>query len=324
MKEKSSSSGDDRNTLSIMRSIRVLAYLALTGAFSVYIIWFNIVNKREISSSPDDWASFGDFFGGTVGPFIGFASIVLLVETLKLQQRGLKEQREQLQRSAEEVAQQNKILVLQGFEQSFFAWLKDYKEQMNEFTIAVLPDQKGNQQEYVHGRQAVQHLINHCLNPIGLAGGFYGTLPTKLAAAVDRNLNSDDLEFGLKNVRERWQANMDLYADWLGSMLRTLYGLFRWIDRHNQLNTEEKQHYASIVRARLSNAELRMLFINGMTPAGLKFAQYINKYSLFDNLPNPDMPVLDVIKRHQECPYTQLAYSTKHSDEFIHSKSLQD
>ena len=75
------------------------------------------------------------------------------------------------------------------------------------------------------------------------------------------DITQEDIDIAFEKVSLRWQRSMKIYADWMGSMLRTLYGLFRWIDEHSQLSDEEKRHYASIVRARLSNAELRMLFI---------------------------------------------------------------
>lgn len=315
MEAKTPLNDEDRNTDQIMRGMRMLAYLALTLAFAAYVIWFHITNGQTLSSDAGDWGSFGDFFGGTVGPFIGFASIVLLVETLKLQQRGLREQREQLQRSADEVRQQNRILAIQSFEQSFFSWMKDYKEQIDELSIENEPDlQHSDPGGVLRGRHALRQMIFWCCNPFDMASRLYETSAKRLLAR-SQDISAEDLELALKKVSEQWVNSMHYHADWLGSMLRTLYGLFRWIDEHSQLTAEEKQHYASIVRARLSNAELRMLFINGMSPNGHKFAKYINKYSLFDNLPDPDLPVLDALKRHPECPYTQAAYKTSATQE---------
>lgn len=309
MKRKASLPKADRSSDKIMRSMRVLVYAVLMIAMGTYPLWFNVINQQPLSIDPSDWASFGDFFGGTVGPFIGFASIVLLVETLKLQQRGLKEQREQLQQSAEEVKEQNRILMLQSFEQSFFSWLKDYKEQIEELHVETDSDPKRNEPvTTLRGRHALGCIMNSCFHPFSTADRLYNS-PAKKILQRTPDLSANDIELALKRVLEQWVSNMYLHADWLGSMLRTLYSLFSWIDEHKQLSENEKQHYASIVRARLSNAELRMLFIDGMTTSGRKFAKYINKYSLFCNLPNPDTPALDAIRHHPECPYTEEAYT---------------
>lgn len=309
MKRKASLPKADRSSDKIMRSMRVLVYAALMIAMGTYPLWFNVINQQPLSIDPSDWASFGDFFGGTVGPFIGFASIVLLVETLKLQQRGLKEQREQLQQSAEEVKEQNRILMLQSFEQSFFSWLKDYKEQIEELHVETDSDPQCNEPvTTLRGRHALGYIMNSCFHPFSTADRLYNS-PAKKILQRSPDLSTNDIELALKRVLEQWVSNMYLHADWLGSMLRTLYSLFSWIDEHKQLSENEKQHYASIVRARLSNAELRMLFIDGMTTSGRKFAKYINKYSLFCNLPNPDTPALDAIRHHPECPYTEEAYT---------------
>lgn len=309
MKRKASLPKADRSSDKIMRSMRVLVYAALMIAMGTYPLWFNVINQQPLSIDPSDWASFGDFFGGTVGPFIGFASIVLLVETLKLQQRGLKEQREQLQQSAEEVKEQNRILMLQSFEQSFFSWLKDYKEQIEELHVETDSDPQRNEPvTTLGGRHALGCIMSSCFHPFNAADRLYDS-PAKKILQRSPDLSANDIETALNRVLEQWVSNMYLHADWLGSMLRTLYSLFSWIDEHKQLSENEKQHYASIVRARLSNAELRMLFIDGMTTSGRKFAKYINKYSLFCNLPNPDTPALDAIRRHPECPYTEEAYT---------------
>jgi gas vesicle protein len=309
MKRKASLPKADRSSDKIMRSMRVLVYAALMIAMGTYPLWFNVINQQPLSIDPSDWASFGDFFGGTVGPFIGFASIVLLVETLKLQQRGLKEQREQLQQSAKEVKEQNRILMLQSFEQSFFSWLKDYKEQIEELHVETDSDPQCNEPvTTLRGRHALGCIMNSCFHPFSTADRLYNS-PAKKILQRSPDLSANDIELALKRVLEQWVSNMYLHADWLGSMLRTLYSLFSWIDEHKQLSENEKQHYASIVRARLSNAELRMLFIDGMTTSGRKFAKYINKYSLFCNLPNPDTPALDAIRHHPECPYTEEAYT---------------
>ncbi len=295
MKRKASLPKADRSSDKIMRSMRVLVYAALMIAMGTYPLWFNVINQQPLSIDPSDWASFGDFFGGTVGPFIGFASIVLLVETLKLQQRGLKEQREQQQQSAEEVKEQNRILMLQSFEQSFFSWLNDYKSQIEELQVPIFSATDCQKIEHtLHGRHALRSIINQCFNPYGQ--------------------ETYDIDSHFEKTHEEWGKQMRHYGDWLGSMLRTLYGLFRWIDEHEQLSNDERQHYANIIRARLSNVELRMLFINGMTENGYKFVKYINKYSLFDNLPAPDFLSLESLKSHPKCPYMPIAYKTGLAD----------
>lgn len=288
----------------------LIAFFATPLLSLGYYLWFGVRNGLDLSKDPERWAQFGDYLAGTAGPIIGFASVMLLVATLYHQRLELKEQREQLKRSVEEVSQQNRILTLQGFEQSFFSWLKDYKEQVDGLKIEIDPEPEyGEPGGSLHGRNALRLIMNRCYDPFTSDERMYSEAVKRLRRKGE-DITSEDLDFALSKVFSAWKHQMYFQADWLGSMLRTLYGLFRWIDNHDQLSNEEKKHYISIVRARLSDAELRMLFINGMTPAGHKFSSYINKYALFDNLPNPDSSLLDAIKRHPKCPYTDAAYLT--------------
>lgn len=314
MKDQAPTADGDRKFQRSLGLMLLLAYFALVLAASSYALWFHVIHGMKLSSDVADWAMFGDFLGGTVGPFIGFASVFLLVKTLQLQRRGLQEQREHLQQSADEIKQQNRILFLQGFEQSFFSWLKDYKEQTDALLVEIdsdpMCDEPGGT---LRGRQALSHVMDHCYQLFDFADALYMAAAQRLRTRSN-DITQEDIDMALKKVSHRWKRAMNSYADSLGSMLRTLYGLFRWIDEHSQLSNGEKRHYASIVRARLSNAELRMLFINGMTQNGQKFAVYINKYSLFDNLPDPDRPLLDALRKHPQCPYAQAAYKTEPSE----------
>lgn len=70
----------------------------------------------------------------------------------------------------------------------------------------------------------------------------------------------------------------------LSHYYRFLYNIFKFIDE-SDLQESYKKKYVNILRAQLSNYELLMLFYNAQSPLGSKFIKYIDKYSLFDNLP---------------------------------------
>ncbi|ANN65254.1 putative phage abortive infection protein [Bordetella bronchialis] len=116
------------------------------------------------------------------------------------------------------------------------------------------------------------------------------------------------------SLQARWDDIYKSHGDWLGGCLRTLYGLIRWIDEHPVLNDDEKRRYVSIIRAQLSDAELRVLFINGMTATGAKFVKYVNRYALLDNMRPEEIPLVEVLRRWSDSPYTACAYSTDEAD----------
>lgn len=301
MKDKTSVSDDGRRSDHIMRSMRVLAYFALTITIAAYVIWFAIVHGKQLSANPSDWASFGDFFGGVVGPFIGFASIVLLVETLRLQQRGLKEQREQLQQSAEEVRKQNRILSLQSFEQTFFGWLRDYKKQISYLAFnseAVKPSvsPRTTKKTDLLGAKALVAMARFLMDkPV-------------------YDLNSDQKsegEYTVAQLRHAWKAIQEPRGDTVRAAIRSLYGIIRWIDQHEALSPEEKIHYISIIRAQLTDSELILLFVNGLTDRGRKFVSYINKYALFDNLVIDEYEPIQAVQADVGIsPYKVAAFNT--------------
>ena len=57
-----------------------------------------------------------------------------------------------------------------------------------------------------------------------------------------------------------------------------------YILRQESLLAEEKYRYAKIVRARMSNDELSMLFVNGLSEYGEASVEYIEAFSMFKHL----------------------------------------
>ena len=74
--------------------------MLLIGALGLFWICFG---GQVFSKDPQDWAHFGDYFGGTAGPPLAFLTVVLLVVTLALQIKQLEDSREQLKASQAEL-----------------------------------------------------------------------------------------------------------------------------------------------------------------------------------------------------------------------------
>ena len=68
----------------------------------------------------------------------------------------------------------------------------------------------------------------------------------------------------------------------LGHYFRTLYNIIKFIDNSE---TEPKSFYTNIVRAQMSDAEITVLYYNGISAYGItKFKPFIEKYGLLKNL----------------------------------------
>lgn len=301
MTDKTSLADDDRKSDHIMRSMRVLAYFALTITLGIYVFWFTVIHDKRPSADPSDWASFGDFFGGAVGPFIGFASIVLLVETLRLQQRGLKEQQEQLQRSAEEARQQNQILSQQSFEQSFFGWVRDYKTQISylAFSSRAIEPQLAPHEPTKTDLFGIKALVS-----------MSRFLMSQPVYDFDADQKSEG-EYTVAQLRHAWKAIQEPRGDTVRAAIRSLYGIIKWVDQQESLSSKDKLHYISIIRAQLTDSELVLLFVNGLTDRGQNFVRYINKYALFDNLLVEEYKPIQTIQLSEGVsPYKDSAFST--------------
>ncbi|QCP82401.1 hypothetical protein D0C27_11120 [Alcaligenes faecalis] len=257
----------------------LLGYLALTIALAMYLIKFAHASGFSLSDDKTDWANFGNYLGGTAGPFIGFASIMLLVATLHHQRK--------------QMGDQSKLLALQNFEQTFFRRLDQYHRQVAdfEFPLALLRRHEGSDH------------IEHGTTGLRQAAFFIFRGP-----AEEERFPPDLARFTLTT---NWDSLYRSRSDWIGRLLRTLYGIFEWIDEQSFLNPAQKWQYCRIIRAQLSDTELYILFANGYTKPGNNFIHYINKYALFDNMTvSPALGLLKYLRDHENI-YLESAFSSE-------------
>jgi hypothetical protein len=92
---------------------------------------------------------------------------------------------------------------------------------------------------------------------------------------------------GIRRATMNYQLSFAEHRSDLDAPLRTLFRLIRWVDE-TSLEPRHKWHYCALIRAQLSWIELVVLFYNGLTQNGEKFATYANRYALFDNIESND------------------------------------
>ncbi|MFY3196785.1 putative phage abortive infection protein [Achromobacter xylosoxidans] len=257
----------------------ILLFLALPSsvaitAMGVFVYKFH---GRSLSSETGDWGTFGDFLGGIVNPVAGLVTIVLLVLTLRSQQDELEEQRSQIAR--------------QAFEQTFFTWLSSY-------TDAVASLELGPE-KFLTGVHALAKMIEteNVVNGI-IADWRLNEFSQDSPAVQDRRRIELRAE-----IRDWWRPTYGEHEPQLGRLIRTLFTLVRWIDRHPTLTDSERWDYVSIVRARLSSPELRFLFFNAFHPEGRAFTEYLERYALLDNLPLSSNPFIRLCTRMNSFPF---------------------
>ncbi|ASP40217.1 hypothetical protein CHH28_16715 [Bacterioplanes sanyensis] len=83
----------------IIVSVVVLLLLAF------YCSWFLIGHGKSPSGSVSDWAAFGDFFGGVLNPIIAGVGLILLLKTLKQNEKALQQAERMIEQGNDALSQ---------------------------------------------------------------------------------------------------------------------------------------------------------------------------------------------------------------------------
>lgn len=297
----------DKDLLHLGIQLAATAFLAAVVAAAAYIFKFG---SHGFSSDQGVWGQFGDFIGGVVNPSVGLATVFLLLITVILQRKELRNSIAEMQSSNATLAAQNSAIALQSFEQTFFSWLSSYGDLVSSVTTISM---QFNTPVTETGRKAMKtiwfehlawRLIRKNLLEIAPSG--------ELDAMEKGSLPLHRQEEFAARILTTWEQVYRANNFQLDTMFRTLYRLIRWIDEQPDtlLSNRKKWHYVSIIRAQLSHIELILLFYNGLTERAKKFNSYIDKYALFDNLDDSNDPSIRFIKMSVSCPYQASAFNS--------------
>lgn len=236
----------------------ISACVLIGTALIPYIMVFA---KNGVSNAPDDWGIFGDYFGGILNPLLAFLALIALLVTIKLQINELSITRKEFEKSSNALIAQQKLLERQNFENTFFRLLSLHHDIVDQirYNRAVLSYDFSRNTESYQGRQCF------------------------------RVLYDDDLIHCLRedpsNFSEMYDLFYDSHGEKIGHYFRNLYHIFKFIESADIPN-DDKSRYGSLVRAQLSNYELVMLFYNGLSKHGEKFKEKIERYRMFENMPD--------------------------------------
>ncbi|PJI54542.1 hypothetical protein CTI14_14185 [Methylobacterium radiotolerans] len=227
---------------------------------------------------------------------------MLLIMTLRSQQKELREQRDQIAK--------------QAFEQTLNTWLNSYRSAVHQVSFErVGTDGKtqfsgiralhemlvvSNQEQADHLKTRDDFAITLGATALRALEGFASESKTvripihaSFKENVARLLKNRPLT---KQGWKWWRQTYDNNEMYIGMLLRTLYTLIRWIDDHDAITWQQKWDYVSIVRARLSTPELIILFFNHEI-RGKNFTDYVERYALLDNLPEQSHVFVDIARK---------------------------
>lgn len=287
-------------SIALVLTILVLALIKFTLGKDI-----GLVHQGD-DSSLQYWGQLGDFFGGLLNPLLSFMALIAVLHSIKIQRKELQETQLETKIANKIQAQQTSLFERQNFESVFFRLLEVHSKILDQVEC-----------QNKRGVPAFEYMAND------LDSLFFKRLNENEAAmrasilkeddalqddyagyrsAVNTYIKNEAVSMALVHSAEslmgaKSSGNFSLY-------FRNLYQLLKLIDntrfdgsfefekplrrtmRSLRLDYYHKRQYANILRAQLSEVELRVLFYNCLAQPGAGLKIYVEKYSLLKHLKN--------------------------------------
>lgn len=130
----------------------ITAIVLMAVVIGSYVIQFYLNLGYGISDKASDWVDFSAYVGGMISPFLSFISLVLLIQSLNLQNQANKELREEIR-----LNQKNE--QLRSFETYFFGLIEAQKSSFTNFKLEFPSNLGGKSIEGVSAIQELEDLI---------------------------------------------------------------------------------------------------------------------------------------------------------------------
>ena len=265
----------------------LLIFSALILIWSMYPIVLLIINPNN---SSNDFAQFGDSYGGLNTLFSGLAFAGILIslrlqsKDLELNRGELKLTREELELTRQEIGgqtiqlkaqadlmqKQTEQVSKQAFEATFFQMMSLHND--------IVTNTKAEKKS---GREA-----------------FSETLYEYEVSLEFRKMREGKEE---RDYDEEYNNFYDDVAHKVGHYFRNIYQILNFIDNSDVKN---KKFYTNILRAQLSTPELGLLLINGASKHGKdKHKPLLELYEFFEHLPYTHVIPSDIYKEYSSKAY---------------------
>lgn len=272
----------------IPRWLLVMIGLVVLSCF-VMLIKYLATFGVQTSHSQEVWGQFGDFFGGILNPLLSSLTLAAVLVTMRLQSKELKVAQEENKRANEHLEKQASYIRTQNFESVFFRLLDVH-----------MVSRAGVSTGTRSGTDAFNVLVNRsasCFSALSLASETTASSQSALA-----------------NFRKDFTA---IVGEGLNVYCRGLYQVIKYVDTYEGLGASDsylvenkiegltseeklklrreqdrayrpiyfaKRQYVNMLRAQLTQAELKMLFLSCLTEKGSGLKYLAEKYSLFKGL----------------------------------------
>ena len=263
--------------------------IVLAGFALVNLIFISKAFRQTHTVDPESAAQLGAFVGGYVGSIFALTSVVMLVSTLKSQQRASQEQ---------------------SFETKYFELIKMHRDNVAELNVGkasgrkvfvllirelrcVLPIVWTIAEEFDQQLTQLQalHIAYYCLffgvgpNSSRMLRMSLSTFDSAFIDALEQALNRKEIKEIVSEERRFGYLPFEGHQSRLGHYYRHLYQMVRYVDQ--QTLRINKYEYVKTIRAQLSTHEQALLLINSLTPIGQNWWQkgFIVNYRLVQNIP---------------------------------------
>ena len=241
----------------------------------IFLIWCLSIYVLKLKTNLlTERALFGDTFGGINSLFSGLA-LAGIIYTIFLQKDEMAQTREILILQQKEFELQNKTLLLQRFETTFFNLVSLHHQIIDSIEFELEDSSNNKLGKFVRRRDFFKVSFETFIGSIS-------------------GLSKDKVEEKYAEFYNKNKTN-------LGHYFRNLYRIFKFVNEtefykladcedneemYNNKNYTDRYKYTSMIRAQLSDYELGIIFYNLGSNDGEKFRELSNKYWILKNLPH--------------------------------------
>lgn len=269
-----------------------------TAVLGLYYYWDKF-DSRHLSTEHGEWGQFGDFVGGIVNPSVGLVTIILLVLTLRSQEKELGEQRRQIALQAEV---QDRQAYIQAFEQTFFSWLTTLREATQGISFSY-PEQP---HIILTGARVYEYMARWDQN----SGIRLNILQAAIHSAASKEEADDYKQQLIKLHLSLWKSkSRDAYQAAMVPF-RVLLQLMKYVDAQKKMDRKERQKYMDILRSTIGMEQLKFIFLAGSnSEVGITHTLCARYRFLFFLKAESGSPLVSALIRHDAHSFSSRSFN---------------
>ena len=272
----------ESNILIFSKWVVVFSLVAIIITIILYLNsgYINLTCKVN----PSVIGTFGDFIGGFIGTLLSLVTVFLVWLAYISQKKELKELAEQGQKQVRIQQQQVALNLEMQAEATFFNLLNSIR--------SLVANTKGNVKDA--SKMTYDNQINNFFS-----GNEYYNKANKelqdrmmkaLGDAMLRSIASTTVkdEKTIKAhhdlAKETYNKFFEEHLPELSHYFRFTFNVLNFVATHTYISAENKVRYINFVQSQMSDAELQLIYFNGVGKHGQKFYKLIEDYNFLQNM----------------------------------------